>query len=129
MPRGGARKGAGRPRGPEPQTLSKLMARDLLRDLVTASLKPLVQRQIAHAMGIGHLYTRDKAGKFTKIDDQSKIDALLAEGTEGEHYWLMSKDPSVQAFTDLLNRALDKPSEHVEVTGAEGGPLLIQWQG
>jgi hypothetical protein len=34
----------------------------------------------------------------------------------------------VQAFTDLLNRALDKPAEQVQVSGADGGPLVIRWQ-
>jgi hypothetical protein len=28
----------------------------------------------------------------------------------GSHYWIFSKDPSVQAFTDLMNRALDNHS-------------------
>ena len=38
-----------------------------------------------------------------------------------------TKDPSVQAFTNLLNRALDKPAEEVQVAGADGGPIQIQW--
>jgi hypothetical protein len=27
----------------------------------------------------------------------------------GNASWIYTKDPSVQAFTDLMNRALDKP--------------------
>ena len=35
------------------------------------------------------------------------------------------KDPSVQAFTDLMNRTLDKPAEQVKVTGADDGPVTL----
>lgn len=93
--------------------------------MVLENLAPMVQRQMAHAMGIGHLYTRDKSGKFTKIENQDVAHKLLTEGTEDEDYWIFMKDPSVQAFTDLMNRALDKPSDHIELTGAEGGPVEV----
>jgi hypothetical protein len=36
---------------------------------------------------------------------------LEALGEEGEHDWSFAKDPSVEAFTDLMNRALDKARE------------------
>lgn len=88
-----------------------MAAREFVRAQVTAALGPMLRRQIAHSMGIGHLYTRDKAGKFTKIEDEAEQDRLLAEGVEGTNYWIFTKDPSVQAFSDLLNRALDKPKE------------------
>ncbi len=71
----------------------------------------MVQAQIVNSLGIGHLYTRDKQKKFTKIEDQAQVDHLLATGTEGADYWIFTKDPSIQAFTDLMNRALDKPKE------------------
>jgi hypothetical protein len=114
-----------------PKTLEKLEAREFTRKMVTDALRPMIQAQIANAQGIGHLYTRDKAGKFTKIENQAQIDQLLKEGSEGEHYWIFSKDPSVQAFTDLLNRALDKPAEQVKVTGEDGGPVefTFRWKG
>lgn len=120
---GGVRKGYKAPR-----TLEKLEARELVRKMVTDSLRPMIQAQIAHAQGIGHLYTRDKSGKFNKIENAAEVERLLAEGVEDETYWIFTKDPSVQAFTDLLNRALDKPSEQVQVTGAEGGPVVFKWQ-
>lgn len=94
-----------------PSTLAKEASREALRQMVLEHMKPLVQAQMAHAMGIGHLYTRDKAGKFNKIEKQDEVDRLLSEGEEGADYWIFTKDPSVQAFTDLMNRALDKPKE------------------
>ena len=42
--------------------------------------------------------------------------------------WIYTKDPNVQAFTDLMNRCIDKPSEHISITGADDGPLVIRWQ-
>src|SRR5262249_35802543 len=40
--------------------------------------------------------------------------------------WIYTKDPNVQAFSDLMNRAIDKPAEHVQVEGA--GSITIRWQ-
>ena len=41
------------------------------------------------------------------------MDAALATGRS---FWLFTKDPSIQAFTDLMNRSLDKPTEQVQMT-------------
>lgn len=131
MPRGGKRPNSGPKKGTKyAPTIAKEAAREVARALITRRLEPMITRQIAHAMGIGHLYTRDKAGKFTKIENQAEIDRLLSEGVEDEHYWIFAKDPSVQAFTDLMNRALDKPAEQVKVTGDDGGPVVhvFRWQ-
>ena len=54
-----------------------------------------------------------------------KIDKALKGGNA---VWIYTKDPNVQAFTDLMNRAIDKPAEHVQVAGADDGPLVIRWQ-
>ena len=79
-----------------------------------------------NVLGIRHLMMRDpKTGKFERITgDAKQIDKALKTKTA---FWIYTKDPNAQAFTDLLNRALDKPSEHVQVTG-DGGPLIIRWQ-
>lgn len=122
------RKTGGKPKGYKaPNTLAKEAARELVRQTVTAAMQPMLRAQIAHAQGIGHLYVRDKVGQFSKIVDPEAIDALLLspDKKQGEHYWIFTKDPSVQAFTDLLNRALDKPAEQVKVTGPGGGPMEI----
>lgn len=121
MGHGGKRPGSGKPKGVKwASTLEKNAAREMTRQYVTERLQPILRAQIAHAQGIGHLFTRDKNGKFSRVEDEAQMDQLLAEGTEGQHYWIFTKDPSVQAATELLNRALDKPSESVEmnVTGS-----------
>jgi hypothetical protein len=127
MPRGGKRPGAGKPKGcKHKETLNKELARELVRQKVTDALEPMIRAQIAHAIGIGHLYTRDRNGKFTKIESQARVDELLRTGEHEKDYWIFTKDPSVQAFTDLLNRAIDKPAESVTVEHA--GELTFRWK-
>ena len=36
--------------------------------------------------------------------------------------------PERSGVTDLLNRAIDKPAEHVSIAGHDDGPLVIRWQ-
>lgn len=126
---GGKRPGAGFPKGRKrPQTLEKEAARELVRRLVTDALTPLLQAQIANAQGLKYLVTRDKkTGKFIRVTEAM---AKAKQGQDEEIIEVWEKDPSVQAFTDLLNRALDKPAEQVKVTGEEGGPVehVFRWQ-
>lgn len=106
------------------KTLDKLAAREETRKMITAALGPMIRAQIAHATGIGHLYTRDKAGKFNKIESQARVDELLATGTQDTDYWIFTKDPSVQAFSDLVNRALDKAKEQeIDVNVSKVGDM------
>jgi hypothetical protein len=118
---GGARPNSGPAKGTKyAPTLAKEAAREAARTVILRHMDKMLRSQVAHAIGIGHLYTRDKHGKFTKIESEAQADKLLTEGTEGEDYFIFMKDPSVQAFTDLMNRALDKPKEQeqeIKVTG------------
>lgn len=128
-PHGGKRKGAGKPRGVKwPSTLDKIEARELLRKRVTEVLLPLIDAQIANAKGLHHLFIRDKTGKFVQITDPEQIEVILNSGEQDKYFYIHTKDPSIQAFTDLMNRALDKPAEHVELTGSDGAPIVISWQ-
>jgi hypothetical protein len=121
-------KKGGRPKGTVTQgTLDKLAAREYVRQQVTAALAPMIAAQIANAQGIRHTFMRDQTGRFVQLTDPKDIEVALNAGDEKKYYWTFTKDPSVQAFTDLLNRALDKPAEQeqaVTVTGA----LKIRWQ-
>ena len=119
MPRGGKRPGAGRKKGyKEKQTISKEIAREQLRQLVLAELKPLAEAQIKHAKGISYLvYREKKGGKFTKVTAEDAEDVFKREGLSkdkgGVIIEVWEKEPSVQAFTDLMNRAIDKPAETI----------------
>lgn len=102
-------KGSGKPKGYKAtHTLDKLAARELVRQTVTNALGPMLAAQIANATGFSVLVSRDaKTGKFTPVEAESGV----KDATE---IWLVK--PNVQAFSDLLNRAIDKPAEHVDVT-------------
>lgn len=132
MPRGGKRPGAGLPKGYKFQkTLEKEAARQHLRKRVFAEIDPILDAQIANAKGINHFFLRDaKSGRFERITDPAMIEAALNAGEEGRYYWIFTKDPNTQAAQDLLNRALDKPADQVQVTGEDGGPVVhvFRWQ-
>ena len=115
--RGGKRQGAGRKKGSkDPQTLAKGEARELTRQHITQRLIPLLDAAIDHAIGIRHFFKRNpETGQWERLTDPDQITEAL---NNNEGFWIYTKDPSVQAFTDLMNRAIDKPSEHVELTVA-----------
>ena len=86
--------------------LAQELAREALRQQVIAHLEPLVEAQIALAMGLKFLVTRDKAlKKFIRVG------RAMASHDHEETIEVWEKDPSIQAFADLMNRALDKPVE------------------
>jgi hypothetical protein len=121
MARGGYRAGAGRPKGSIDKGTAAARAekealRQMLREKVAEHMGPLVEAQVANARGLKYLVARDtKTGKFERIS-QRELEAILS-GKDSKRYAIevWEKDPSVQAFTDLMNRTLDKPTEHVEM--------------
>lgn len=129
MPRGGRREGAGRKRGyKEKGTIEKELLREQLRQMVAAEIRPMTESQIANAKGIKYLVVRSKAnGRFLRrIEKPEDMDkAMLAKDEEYLEVW--AKDPSVQAFTDLLNRTIDKPAEQV-LEIEHSGTLEIAWK-
>lgn len=126
MPRGGKREGSGRPKGQRnTATLTKEAARDALRQIVLADMRELASAQLANAKGIKFLVVRQKSsGKFVRVTEAM---AKLRAGEEDDHEIIevWEKDPSVQAFTDLMNRALDKPKEQEQEVAVKGGLRLI----
>lgn len=102
-------------------TLDKAQAREALRRIVIREMESLVSAQLANAKGLKYLVARNaKTGKFERVTP-AMLDAADDELQERIEVW--EKDPSIQAFADLMNRALDKPAEHVELTGKDGGPI------
>ncbi len=96
-------------------TITKEQAREALRQIVLREMGSLVAAQIANARGLSFLVVRDKrTGKLIRVGE-SRTQVKLGNNEEVVEVW--EKDPCVQAFTDLMNRALDKPSEHVQLSG------------
>lgn len=121
-----------RPRGRPKGTggWDKARAYQRLREIVWANQDALHEAQVKNALGIRYLVSRDKkTGKFTKIsEEQAKerlSDAAWLANNELLEVW--DERPNVQAYTDLMNRVLGKPAEHVEQTVSGG--LEITWKG
>lgn len=111
------------------KTIDKALHREALRAIVVEHLKPMTLAQVAHAQGISHFMLRDpNTGKFERLTDPDQIQAALnAEGAEeGSSFYIWTKDPSTQAYTDLMNRALDKPTEHVDMVIAGEEELIAR---
>jgi quinol monooxygenase YgiN len=89
--------------------MAKEAAREKVRQAITAHLDVLINAQLANACGLQYLVYRDKqTGKFERVRSLEDVD----QDAEVIEVW--EKDPSVQAFTDLLNRAIDRPKEQVQ---------------
>jgi hypothetical protein len=88
-------------------------SREFVRTYITHRLQPLLDAQIDNAQGLKHLRMRDlKTGQFTRVTgDAKQIDKALKSKNA---CWIYTKDPNIAAFTDLLNRAIDKPAEHTK---------------
>ena len=115
--RANGRKG-GRPQGSKAQnTLEKAAARQRVRELVCAELDPLVEAQIQTALGVRHFVVREKDGKFKRVTNPATITRILnAPNGRYDYYDIWTRDPSTAAFKDLMDRALGKPTEHVDMT-------------
>lgn len=114
----------GRPKGSKNKsTLNKELARQALQAMVMAELRPMTEAQIANAKGIKYLVAREKkTGKFVRVVD---VRSTVKSGEEIIEVW--EKDPSILAFTDLMNRTIDKPTE----TQKHEGELTVRvykWQ-
>jgi len=67
-----------------------------------------------------------KTGQFQRVTGTpEQIDEALKSPNA---FWIYTKDPRVQAFPDLLNRALGKPAHQVSLTGQDNGPVIFRWQ-
>src|SRR5689334_6963147 len=108
-------------------TMDKAQAREAVRTLVLKHLDGMMAAQIAHAQGLKYLVVRNaKTGKFERVSKERMEQLLDSHDDELERIEVWDKDPSVQAFTDLMNRALDKPKEQeMEISGK----VEVTWKG
>jgi hypothetical protein len=114
----------GKPKGyKHAKTIEKELERERLRQLVVAHLEPMTLAQIAHATGVSYMVLRNPDGTFTRATDEKQIDAACASGAES--FRIFTQAPNPASYKDLMDRALDKPKEQVEVTGKDAGPLEI----
>ena len=128
MPRGEKHAG-GRPKGSKgKKTLDKEATRQLLREMVTAKMAPMIEAQIANAQGVKYLMARSKKGgqfkRVTEATAKAYADGMLSQEDDIIEVW--EKDPNVSAFTDLMNRTIDKPIEQVQADVT--GTIIYRWK-
>ena len=125
-PKGGKREGSGRPHGSKNvATITKEQSREALRAIVLREMDALLAAQITNAKGLKYLVARDKkSGKFVRVTE-AMAKVKLGQDNDEETIEIWEKDPSVQAFTDLMNRALDKPKEQEQELRLTGTLELV----
>ena len=118
-------KKGGRPKGSKSQsTLDKEALRAHVAQKVAAEMDGLLDAQILNAKGISQFVYRDDHGRFKVIDDPDELKACVSLGKAVR---IFTRLPNVVAFTDLLNRTLDKPKEQEQDVKVDG-TLVIKWQ-
>jgi hypothetical protein len=128
MTRGGARPNSGPKKGTKYKpTLQKELLREVMRERIVLKVDPhldeMVEAQAMHAKGVSYMVLRAPDGSFARATDQKQIDAACKAGATA--FRIFTQAPNPQAFTALLDRTIGKPSEHVELTGAQGGPVEV----
>lgn len=136
-PLGGKRPGSGFPKGAKKKkTIDKMKANDHFRTRTLLHLDRLYNAQMSLAVGeqvlMVQIKDRDSKGKVTKIthDVVRDIDTIKQyldneEGSGGgdelndsdHYYYLTTKPANNQALDSLLNRALGKAPDKLEIEG------------
>ncbi len=129
MPRGGARPNSGPKKGtkygPQQETITKEQAREAVRTLVLEQMRPMIEAQFSRAKGLKYLVTREKgSGKFIKVTEA--MAQAFSESDEQPIIEVWEKAPCVQSWTDLMNRALDKPKDQEQEIKITGEVELVQ---
>lgn len=124
------RRRGGRPKGAKnKKTLAeqqeKEATRQVVRDMVKKRVKTMIAAQISSSEGIKYLVVREKkSGKFKRVSEaMARARQALTADEEIIEVW--EKDPSIQAFTDLMNRVIDKPKEQEQEIKLSGSVDLI----
>jgi hypothetical protein len=125
--RANGRKG-GRPKGiPAAKTLEKEEIRRQVREHVSRVLPALLESATAAALGVKYAVARHRAsGRFVPVTKELSEAILTGKDAEHEMFEVWEEKPNIPAFTDLMNRAADKPTEAIEQHHT--GALEITWK-
>lgn len=138
MQNGGKRPGAGRKKGSRnKKTLEKQAVQEAFNQRVLVQADALFNAQLTLAVGSVRVFRVDEEegdnGKtkrvHTLVTDPSELKDVLdatngSSGIVGDDYYLVTNvAPDNRAIDSMLNRALGKPKDSVELTGKDGGPI------
>jgi hypothetical protein len=133
---GGARPGAGRPKGTvEPQTIERERAKARFLNRVHKTADELFEAQFNKAVGETYLMVKKTVGSgkdrksWTEIVTSPEmirqyIDDEL-EDTDSEYYYMTTKPADNQAIQGLLDRGFGKATEKVQLGGDGENPLIV----
>lgn len=133
---GGARKGAGRPKGAmSVQAITKDLALKRFNERVAKSTDALFNAAKTVAMGVMYIYRLDEeehqkkdGTKYTiktpkLVTDPDEIAEAIdlmengGNGGENEYYYTTTEKPDIKAIDTLMNRTYGRPKETVEHSG------------
>jgi hypothetical protein len=130
-------KRGGRPRGRKNnKTLEREVIAEAFRQRVYAAMEELFGAQVTLARGCSFLFKRrrikSKGGGTSEraelVTNPDEIQAYLnGELDPDYYYYITTKEPSNLAIADMLNRALGKPVEAVQMdVNVHGGELVAR---
>lgn len=130
MPRGGYRNGGRPPGSKNKSTLEKQKVQEAIQQQIMKIAKRLISSQQIAAQGTHKMIalTKDSSGKLVTetIRDMKRMEELLETGEYGKDYLIVAgADPDWKAADALLNRALGKPVESLELGGKNGEPIKV----
>jgi|SRR5262245_10488380 len=127
MPRGGKRRGAGRPKGTrDPQTQQKALVEAEYRAYMLREKEALWRAQRERALGVYVLVVRTDAG-YQRVTDPAEIERILMTPKRGQAHWLIeAQPPDVPLAKEINNRLMGVPTQLHEVGTSDGAPLAVR---
>lgn len=130
MTHGGARKGAGKPKGHKSaKTLEKEESRKFMQNYILGILEPILRAQASVARGVQYVYAitttvdgkgnshRESTQLTSPGDIQHALNVLndIEDPDENEYYYITSEKPDLRAIDSMIDRVFGKASQHVEL--------------
>lgn len=138
---GGAREGAGRPKGSENEdTRQRRLAELEYKKRVVGHIHDLFNSQFALAKGLSYMFrideTEDDKGKKTRkhvlVESVSEINDVLDEldgsdsGTvEDNYYYITTKAPDNKAIDSMMDRVFGRPKQSTVLEDPDGNALTF----
>jgi hypothetical protein len=128
--RGGRRPNSGRKKGQYSQkTLDAMKVKQEYQDNVRKVADKLFQKQLSMAMGAQYLFHIPAGSKrAVMVTDPDTIRQFLIENDEptgfiknrgGQYFFMTTSAPDRQVISEMLDRAMGKATEHIDLTSKD----------
>lgn len=132
---GGRRPGAGRkPGSKNKKTLERQQVEQAVKQRIMHTAQRILDAQFSIALGQQFLFkiTTYKNGTKSRpelVTDEKTISKFLNDelnnNGDDEYHYITTKEPNNYAIDSMLNRALGKPVDSLEVSGRNGQPIVF----